>query len=127
MKTVQPKNIDEYITNFPVEIREVLEKVRYAVRIAAPDAQEAIKYGMPAFQLHGEVVYFAAFKHHVGFYPAPIAVPEFERDLSVYKVGKGSIQFPLDEQMPLNLIKKLVKFYLLGNRGKKTENKEVQV
>jgi uncharacterized protein YdhG (YjbR/CyaY superfamily) len=110
MKTLQYIDIDDYIARFPADIRELLEQVRQAVLQAAPGAQETIKYNMPAFTLNGELVYFAAFKRHIGFFPAPTGVPEFEADLSKYKTGKGSVQFPLNKPMPLNLITRIVKY-----------------
>jgi uncharacterized protein YdhG (YjbR/CyaY superfamily) len=110
MTIPKPKNLDDYISDFPPDVREILEQVRETVRQAAPDAEETIKYDMPAFVLHGNLVYFAAFKNHIGFYPAPTGIPEFEKDLSVYKTGKGSVQFPFNKPMPLRLIARIVKW-----------------
>jgi uncharacterized protein YdhG (YjbR/CyaY superfamily) len=116
-------NVDDYILDFPEDIQSVLEEVRDAIRKAAPDALEMISYGIPAFKFKSKpLVYFAAFKNHVGFYPTPTGVEEFEKELSVYKQGKGSVQFPLDKPMPLKLIAKIVKFRMvkIGNEfGKK--------
>lgn len=117
MKALQPQNIDEYIRPFPSDIREVLEQVRKTVKATAPEAEEAISYGMPTFNLHGRyLVYFGAYKKHIGFYPAPVGEKAFEKDFAAYKTGKGSVQFPLDEPMPLNLISRIVKFQM-GKRA----------
>ena len=117
MKTDQtsPRNIDEYIAGFPPDVQEILEKVRMTIRKAAPDAEETIKYRMPTFTLKGNLVYFAAFKNHVGFYPIPTGIEKFEKELSVYKQGKGSVQFPLDKPIPFDLITKIVKFRVKEN------------
>src|SRR5574341_2081418 len=108
MKTDQtaPKNIDEYIAGFPQDVQEILEKIRLTIRKAAPDAEETIKYRMPTFTLKGNLVYFAAFKNHIGFYPVPSGIEKFKKELSVYKQGKGSVQFPLDQPMPHDLIRR---------------------
>jgi uncharacterized protein YdhG (YjbR/CyaY superfamily) len=118
MDKYKPQNIDEYIANFPKEIQELLESVRKAIRAAAPDAEEAISYQMPTFKLKGNLVHFAAFKHHIGFYPAPTGIEEFEQELSIYKGGKGSVQFPIDQPMPLDLISKIVKYRVEENLKK---------
>lgn len=104
------KAIDEYIAGFPQDVREILEKVRVTIRKAAPDAQETIKYRMPTFTLEGNLVHFAAFKKHIGFYPVPTGIDAFKNELSVYEGGKGSVQFPLDKPIPYNLIRRIVKF-----------------
>lgn len=109
MAIAKPKNIDEYIAGQPVEVQLVLEEIRTAVKKKVPEAEEAIKYNMPTFVLNGKnLVHFSAFKSHIGFYPAPTAHPEYVKDLEGYKTGKGSIQFPLDEPMPLKLIAKII-------------------
>src|SRR3972149_3897513 len=120
MKTNQatPKNIDEYIAGFPQEVQETLEKMRVTIRKAAPDAQEAIKYQMPTFVLKGNLVHFAAFKKHIGFYPVPTGIEAFKNELSVYEGGKGSVQFPLDKPIPYDLISKIVKFRVKENLDK---------
>jgi uncharacterized protein YdhG (YjbR/CyaY superfamily) len=112
METSQaaPRNIDEYIAGFPEDVQELLEKLRMTIREAAPDAEEAIKYRMPTFILNGNLVYFAAFKNHIGFYPAPRGIEEFKDELSAYKGAKGSVQFPLREPIPFELISRIVKF-----------------
>ncbi len=106
----QPNTIDEYIADFPPDVQMILEKVRATIRQAAPGAEETIKYRMPTFMLHGNLVYFAAFKDHIGFYPVPTGIEKFKKELAVYKMGKGSIQFPLDQPIPYGLISKIVKF-----------------
>ena len=113
MKTNQtaPKTIDEYIAAFPHDVQDILEKIRMTIRKAAPEAEETISYQMPTFTLKGHyLVYFAAFKKHIGFYPAPIGNAEFEQELSVYGAGKGTVKFPLDQPIPFDLISKIVKF-----------------
>jgi uncharacterized protein YdhG (YjbR/CyaY superfamily) len=120
-----PTDIDEYIAGFPHDIQEILEEIRMTIRRAAPDAEETIKYRMPTFTLKGNLVHFAAFKKHIGFYPAPTGIEEFENELSVYEGGKGSVQFPLDKPIPFDLISKIVRFRVEENlarakaRGKK--------
>lgn len=115
----KPNTIDDYIATFPYDVQEILEKVRATIQKAAPDAEEAIKYAIPTFVLHGNLVHFAAFKNHIGFYPAPEGMEEFEEKLSIYKKGKGSVQFPLDEPIPLELIAKITAFRAKQNSEKK--------
>lgn len=105
-----PQNIDDYIAGFPKKIRQRLEQIRATIRKAAPDAEEAIKYAIPTFVLNGNLVHFAAFKNHIGFYPAPQGIEEFKEELSAYKGAKGSVQFPHDRPIPLDLISRIVKF-----------------
>jgi len=116
-KTV-PKNIDEYIADFPKDVQKILEQVRATIKKAAPAAEEKISYGIPTFTLNGNLVHFGGFKNHVGFYPTPTGTETFEKELSVYKTGKGSVQFPLDEPMPLHLITQIVKFRVQKNLAK---------
>ncbi len=117
MRTNQtpPKNIDEYIAGFPNDVREILRKIRMTIGKAAPDAEETIKYQMPTFTLEGNLVHFAAFKKHIGFYPVPTGIEKFKKELSVYEGGKGSVQFPLDKPVPFDLISKIVKFRVKEN------------
>jgi len=115
-------SIDEYIGTFPAEIQSKLEAVRAPIKAAAPEAQEKISYQMPTFFLNGNLVHFAAFKKHIGFYPAPRGLEAFKDELSGYKGAKGSVQFPLDQPLPLELIGKIVKFRLAENL-KKAESK----
>ena len=103
--------IDEYIRRSPENVRKILEEMRGVIREAAPGAEEAIRYGMPTFRLHGKnLVYFAAFAHHIGFYPIPSGIDAFKRELFPYKQGKGSVQFPLDQPMPYDLVRRIVSF-----------------
>jgi uncharacterized protein YdhG (YjbR/CyaY superfamily) len=123
-KQTAPQNIDEYIAGFPVDIQVILEKIRMTIRKTAPDAEEAISYQMPTFKLKGNLVHFAAFKNHIGFYPVPTGIEKFKKELSVYESGKGSVKFPLDKPIPYTLIAKIVKFRVKENlekaRAKKT-------
>ena len=113
----KPGDIDTYIDGFPKEIQKVLQLVRQAISETAPQARETIKYGMPTFTLSGNLVYFGAFKNHLGFYPAPTDDKEFEAALSGYKTGRGSIQFPYNRPIPLDLIKKIVKWRIEKTNG----------
>ena len=121
MKTKQaaPRSIDEYIAGFPNDVQEILEKIRMTIRKAAPDAEETMSYQMPTFTLKGKyLVYFAAYKKHIGFYPAPIGNAEFTEDLSAYESGKGTVKFPFDKPIPFDLISKIVKFRVTENLNK---------
>ncbi len=109
------ETIDEYIAAFPPEIQEILEKVRRIIREAAPDAEETIRYQIPTFTLKGNLVHFAAFKKHIGFYPTPTGIEAFEAELSSYEVMKGSVKFPLDKPIPFDLIGEVVKFRVKEN------------
>jgi uncharacterized protein YdhG (YjbR/CyaY superfamily) len=113
-----PTNIDEYIAGFPKDVQESLEKIRMTIRKAAPGAEETIKYQMPTFTLKGNLVHFAAFKKHIGFYPVPTGIEAFKDELAVYKGGKGSVQFPLDQPIPFDLISRIVKFRVQENLEK---------
>ena len=117
MKPTQaaPQTIDEYIAGFPADVQEVLQKIRMTIHEAAPEAREKISYQMPTFYLNGNLVHFAAFKEHIGFYPVPTGIEKFKKELSVYKQGKGSVQFSLDQPMPYDLITKIVKFRVEEN------------
>ncbi len=102
-------SIDEYIDSFPDNVQVILEKMRQTIRWAAPEAKEAISYQMPTFKLNGKnLVHFAAFKKHIGFYPTPSGIESFQKELSLYKGAKGSVQFPLDRPIPYELVKKIV-------------------
>ena len=109
------KNIDEYIAGFPQDVQVILEKVRRTIRKAAPEAEETINYQIPTFTLNGNLVHFAAFEQHIGFYPTPSGIEKFKKDLSVYEGAKGSVRFPLDEPIPYDLITKIVKFRVKEN------------
>lgn len=123
METLKPKTIDEYISSFPKPVQSLLQQVRQTIHKAAPEAEEAISYAIPTFKLNGNLVHFAAFKNHIGFYPAPTGLKEFEKDLSPYMQGKGSVQFPLDQPLPMALITKIVKFRAEQNRAKPVKKK----
>jgi len=111
MKGQTAEDIDEYIVEFPKEVQAMLQQIRATIRKVAPKAEEAIKYAIPTFVWNGKnLVHFAAFKNHIGFYPTPTGIDSFKKELSKYKQGKGSVQFPLDEPMPLKLITEIVKF-----------------
>ena len=110
-----PKTIDEYIAGFPPDVRRTLKQIRSTIRKAAPAAEEAIAYQMPTFRQHGNLVHFAAFKNHIGFYPAPRAIEEFKKELAVYEGSKGTVRFPLDKPLPLGLIGRMVKFRVKKN------------
>lgn len=115
-KSAIPYNtIDEYIAQFPPEIQEKLERIRSVIKVAAPEAEEKISYQMPTFFLKGNLVHFAAHTKHIGFYPTPSGIEAFEKDLAVYKNAKGSVQFPIDQPMPLQLIAEIVKFRVEEN------------
>lgn len=105
------KDIDEYLENFAAPTQKILQDIRQTIKKAAPDTTEAIKYGIPTFQLNGKnLVHFAAYEHHIGFYPGARAIPEFEQDLKSYNTSKGTIQFPIDKPIPLDLVTKITKF-----------------
>lgn len=115
MQTTPPSTIDAYLENFPTDIRQLLEAMRQTIREAAPGATECINYGIPTFQLHGNLVHFAAFKNHIGFYPGPSGIEAFKDELSLYKGAKGSVQFPLEQPLPLSLLRKIVLFRVEEN------------
>ena len=113
------KDFDDYFSQQTPEVQILLEQMRQTIKKAAPKAQEVISYNMPAFKYHGMLVYFAAYKNHIGFYATPTGHSEFKEELSIYKQGKGSVQFPLTKQLPLDLITKIVKFRVKENlKGK---------
>jgi len=107
----QFETIDDYIKTFPTDVQSILEKMRQTIRKAAPEAVEAVSYQIPTFKLNGKnLVHFAAFKSHIGFYPIPSGIEAFRRELSPYKQGKGSVQFPVDKPIPYDLVEKIVRF-----------------
>lgn len=116
-------NIDEYIAGFPPEIQLILRKIREVIGKAAPGAEEAIKYGMPTFVLKGNLVHFAACKNHIGFYPAPSGIVNFETELTKYKRSKGAVQFPLEKPIPYGLIGRIVKFRVAENLARAASKK----
>jgi uncharacterized protein YdhG (YjbR/CyaY superfamily) len=115
--------IDEYIAEFPAEVRHKLNEIRSTIKKATPAATEKISYRMPAFDFHGTLVWFAAFKNHIGFYPMASGINRFKDELKNYKYSKGTVQFPFDEPLPLKLITKIVKFRAAGNAAKKSKQK----
>ncbi|PKN94883.1 MAG: hypothetical protein CVU44_03500 [Chloroflexi bacterium HGW-Chloroflexi-6] len=121
---IAPQTIDEYIANFPKDIQEILEKIRAVVKAAAPGAEEKISYQMPTFFLNGNLVHFAAFKKHIGLYPTPSGITEFNDELSAYVKAKGSIQFPLDKPIPYDLIGKITTFRAEENLAKAASAKK---
>ena len=116
-----PKNIDEYIAMFPMDVQEKLQKIRKVVQEAAPEATEKISYQIPTFYLFGNLVHFAAFKNHIGFYPTPSGITEFDEALTQYKRAKGSVNFPTDQPIPYELIDKIVRFRVAENMQKAGE------
>ncbi|HEY6503542.1 MAG TPA: DUF1801 domain-containing protein [Chitinophagaceae bacterium] len=113
-----PQSIDEYIADFPKPIRDMLEKMRIAIRKAAPGAEETIKYAIPTFAYKGNLVHFAAYKNHIGFYPAPSGINAFKKELAGYEQSKGAIRFPLDRPVPASLVSQIVKFRVKENEEK---------
>jgi uncharacterized protein YdhG (YjbR/CyaY superfamily) len=119
--------IEEYIATFPENVQMILQELRSTIKASAPDAEEKISYQMPTFFLKGNLVHFAAYKNHVGFYPTPSGIEKFQQELSKYEGAKGSVKFPIDQPLPLSLIQKIVEFRVLENlqiaemkkRGKK--------
>jgi len=116
-----PATVDQYIEGFPEEIQIVLSKMRAAVRKAAPQAIERISYQMPAFYDNGNLVYFAAFKNHIGFFPTSSGIAAFKKELAAYTTSKGTVHFPLDQPLPLALVKRIVKFRVQENSKKKVD------
>ncbi len=120
------KNIDEYIARYPADIQKLLQEVRKTIQAAAPQAEEAMAYGIPTFKLNGNLVHFGGFKQHIGFYPAPQGLEAFRKELSKYKGSKGAVQFPLDQPMPLALITRIVKYRVKQNQEKAKEKAEMK-
>ncbi|MEI4770269.1 DUF1801 domain-containing protein [Psychrobacillus sp. FJAT-51614] len=118
------KSIDEYISTFTLDVQEKLKTLRQIIIEAAPDATEKISYQMPTFAFHGNLVHFAAYKNHIGFYPAPSGIEAFKEELALYKGAKGSVQFPLEQPLPYELIGKIVKFRVAENRNKAEDKKK---
>ena len=120
MATNKPDNIDEYISLFPPPVQEILKQIRTTIKATVPEAEETISYGMPTFTLHGNyLIYFAAYKNHIGVYPVPGGNPDFEKEFSNYTTsGRGTIQFPLNKPMPLEMIKKIVLFRVQESQQK---------
>jgi uncharacterized protein YdhG (YjbR/CyaY superfamily) len=124
MLTLKPNNVDEYIATFPKETQGLLEQVRKTIKKAAPLAEEVISYQMPAFKQNGILVYFAGYSKHIGFYPTASGIEAFKKELSLYKGAKGSVQFPIDKPLPLELIASIVKFRVAQNLQKQSSKKK---
>ena len=118
MEQAKANNIDDYISTFPGPVQEKLQQIRQAIIEAAPEAREKISYAMPTFELNGNLVHFAAYKNHIGFYPAPQGIDAFKEELSQYKGSKGAVQFPLHSPLPLDLITRIVHFRVAQNLKK---------
>jgi uncharacterized protein YdhG (YjbR/CyaY superfamily) len=114
-KRTESKSIDEYITSFPEEVQKKLQALRAAIKAAAPEAEETISYQIPAFTLKGNLVYFAAYKNHIGFYPTSSGIQAFKQELSIYESSKGTVKFPVGKPLPLDLISKIVQFRAAEN------------
>lgn len=124
MTTTKPNNIDEYMAAFPKDTQKVLEQVRATIKKAVSDAEETISYAIPTFTLKGRyLIYFAGYKNHIGLYPVPRVNEAFKEELSLYKGGKGTAQFPLNKSMPLDLITRIVKFRAEENAAKAEKKK----
>lgn len=111
--------IDEYIANFPESVQKILEKVRSTIKKVAPEAEETIGYGIPTFKLHGNLVHFAGYAHHIGFYPGPEALEVFAKDLKEFELSKGTVRLPLDKEIPYDLIEKITRYRVEKNTSKK--------
>jgi len=120
MKTdsIKFKTVHEYISTFPAATQRILKKLHKTIKEAAPEADELISYNMPAFKFHGVLVYYAAYKNHIGFYPTGSGIEAFKKEIAGYKNSKGAVQFPLDKPLPLDLITKMVKFKVKTNLKK---------
>ena len=119
----QFKTMDEYISTFPEEVQHILNELRQTIREAAPEAEETINYQIPTFALHGNLVHFAAFEKHIGFYPTPSGMEAFKKELSSYKSAKGSVQFPIDQPLPLPLLRRIVEYRVKENVERKQKKK----
>jgi uncharacterized protein YdhG (YjbR/CyaY superfamily) len=111
--------IDAYIGDYPENIQAILQKIRQTIKKAAPQAEEAIRYGLPTFRLNGNLVHFGGFKNHIGFYPTPTGIEVFKKELAPYVTGKGTIQFTIDKPIPYELIEKIVRFRVKESLAKK--------
>jgi len=113
-----PETIDDYIAAFPPAVQAILQQLRSTIRSAAPEATEAMKYQIPTLVLNGNLVHFAAFRSHVGFYPTPSGIEKFSEELSGYATARGSVQFPLDRPIPFDLVRRIVEFRVGESRAK---------
>lgn len=118
MIEITPPNVDLYIAGFPAETQEMLNQLRETIRKVAPEAEEVISYQMPAYKYHGMLAYFAGYKNHIGFYPTGSGIESFKPKLSAFKTSKGTIQFPIDQPLPLELITEIVQFRVAENLEK---------
>lgn len=119
----QFKTMDEYIASFPKDIQDILKSLRRVIIESAPQAEEAISYGIPTFKLNGNLVHFAAFKNHIGFYPTSSPIAAFKKDLSPYELAKGTVRFPIDQPIPFGLVKKIVRYRVKENLAKQRPQK----
>jgi uncharacterized protein YdhG (YjbR/CyaY superfamily) len=124
--TSPPGDVDAYIAAFPASVQRILRQIRSRIRRIVPDAEEAIKYRMPTFVLGENLVHFAAYEHHIGFYPTPSAITAFRNELAGYESAKGSVQFPLDRPIPLGLIERIVRFRVGEVRAKSRARKNTR-
>lgn len=115
MEKSEFRNIDDYIEHAPIEVQKKLRELKAVIKAEVPDAQERIAYGMPTFSQYGNLVHFAAFKNHIGFFPAPSGIENFKDELAKYKTSKGTVQFPLEEEIPMDLVREIVHFRLKEN------------
>jgi uncharacterized protein YdhG (YjbR/CyaY superfamily) len=115
MEATRFKTVTEYISSFPQPAKTMLKQLRDVIKAAAPQAEEKISYNMPAYMLHGRLIYFAGYKNHIGFYPMASGIETFKKEISKYKWAKGSVQFPLDQPLPLDLVNRIVKFRVKQN------------
>ena len=122
-----PRNIDEYIADFPPDVQKILHKIRLTIRKAAPKAAETIKYHMPTYTLNGNLVSFAVYKQHIGLYPAPAGSATFQKKIGPYRSAKSTVRFPLDEPIPFDLISQLVKFRVKENLARAKAQKQHSV
>ena len=120
----KPTDIDTYISAFPEEIRKKLQQIRETIHAAAPDAAEAISYQIPTFKLHGNLVHFAAYQHHIGFYPSSSGIEKFKESLKEFHTSRGTVQFPHDKPIPFNLIEEIVRFRVKENFDRAGLNKK---
>lgn len=124
MKQTKMTTVDEYILQFPVKVQAILQTLRKLVKDISPEAEEKMSYQMPTYYLKGNLVHFAAYKNHIGFYPTPAGIDAFKDELSDYKSAKGSVQFPIDKPIPFELIKRIVEFRVSEMNGDAVKNKE---
>ena len=122
-KGTPAENVDEYIAGFPEHTQKLLTQIRKTIKKVIPKVEEVISYGMPAYKYNGVLVYFGGYKNHIGFYPTALGIAKFKKELSVYKGAKGSVQFPLDEPLPISLITKIITFRAKENLSKAKKNK----